>query len=192
MLGYVQQGENDHTSLAEHVVLIKNIPCSPSSFVTVRIQSKCLTSEVFHSRLCDCRNQLHAAMGIIQQRNEGIVIYLDQEGRGIGLINKLRAYALQSDGSFDTITANHKLGFGTDLRDFTVACAILEDLGVSNIRLLTNNPDKLTALENYGFNVVREPLVIEVPFEAANYIQTKIEKLGHFATGDGTSDSLSK
>jgi len=144
----------------------------------VRIHSECLTGESFGSLTCDCRDQLELALAEIGRRGHGAVIYLRQEGRGIGLGNKIRAYALQAAGA-DTIEANHQLGFATDLRDFAVAAAILEDLGVQRVALHTNNPDKRRALEERGITVERLPAHGRVNAHNRRYLETKQSKLGH-------------
>ncbi|MEY3299573.1 MAG: hypothetical protein RLZZ597_2833, partial [Cyanobacteriota bacterium] len=139
---------------SEAVAIVKG---DPSTFanqpILTRIHSECLTSEALGSLRCDCRDQLHGALQQIEQAGQGVVVYLRQEGRGIGLVNKLKAYSLQDQG-FDTIAANHALGFQTDLRDFGIGAQILKDLGVQRLRLLTNNPSKLQQLQNWGLTVV--------------------------------------
>ena len=145
----------------------------------VRVQSECLTGDVFGSLRCDCRHQLDAAMDAIAKNGQGIVLYMRQEGRGIGLLNKLKAYNLQDEG-MDTVEANHALGFGDDLRDYGVGAQILGDLGVKKIRLLTNNPRKIVGLQGYGLEVVeRVPLYVEATEHNKRYLETKKEKLGH-------------
>ncbi|MFH1622111.1 MAG: bifunctional 3,4-dihydroxy-2-butanone-4-phosphate synthase/GTP cyclohydrolase II [Candidatus Omnitrophota bacterium] len=145
----------------------------------VRAHSECLTGDVFGSLRCDCGNQLQKAMEMIRDEGKGIILYMSQEGRGIGLANKLRAYNLQDQG-MDTVEANHALGFPADLRDYGIGAQILVDLGVKKIRLLTNNPRKIVGLEGYGLEVV-ERVSLKIPHNPSNenYIKTKKEKLGH-------------
>jgi len=150
--------------------------------VLVRVHSKCLTGDVFGSERCDCGPQLHAALRQIERAGKGVLVYLDQEGRGIGLVNKLKAYNLQDEG-FDTAEANVKLGFKPDLRDYGIGAQILRDLGVRKMRLLTNNPKKIVGLEGYGLEVV-ERVPIEMPATERNrsYLATKRDKMGHLLT----------
>jgi GTP cyclohydrolase II len=145
----------------------------------VRIHSQCLTGDVFHSLRCDCRQQLEMALGMIRDLGAGILIYEQQEGRGIGLMAKLQAYELQ-DAGLDTVEANERLGFKADQRDFGLPGQILKSLGVNRVRLLSNNPDKVEALERAGVEIVeRVPCEVEASPYAEEYIKTKKEKLGH-------------
>jgi len=152
--------------------------------VLVRMHSECLTGDVFHSLRCDCGSQLVKAMAVIKEAGRGVIVYLRQEGRGIGLHNKIRAYELQEQG-MDTVEANQALGFKADLRDYGIGAQILVDLGLKNLRLLTNNPTKRAGLEGYGLQVV-ERLPLEVPPNPENrkYLSTKRDKLGHMLTSD--------
>jgi 3,4-dihydroxy 2-butanone 4-phosphate synthase/GTP cyclohydrolase II len=164
-----------------HVALVKG-RWREDEPVLVRVHSKCLTGDVFGSQRCDCGPQLHAALKQIDAAGKGVLLYLDQEGRGIGLVNKLRAYELQDRG-FDTAEANVQLGFKPDLRDYGIGAQILRDLGVRKMRLLTNNPKKIIGLEGYGLEVV-ERVPIEMPPTPRNraYLATKRDKLGHLLT----------
>jgi 3,4-dihydroxy 2-butanone 4-phosphate synthase/GTP cyclohydrolase II len=148
--------------------------------VLVRVHSECLTGDVLHSTKCDCGPQLEHAMKQVAEAGRGVIVYMRQEGRGIGLLNKLRAYKLQHEEGLDTVEANKRLGFPPDLRHFGIGAQILHDLGVRDIRLLTNNPVKVIGLEGYGLRIV-ERVPIQVPPTEANrgYLQTKREKLGH-------------
>ncbi len=148
--------------------------------VLVRIHSQCLTGDVFESRLCDCGSQLHRAMAQVRQAGKGVILYMRQEGRGIGLLAKLQAYQLQQTEKLDTVEANRRLGFGPDLRHYGIGAQILYDLGIRQIRLLTNNPKKVVGLDGYGLRIV-ERVPIQIPANDSNrfYLQTKREKLGH-------------
>ena len=166
----------------EHVAITYGDLAGADS-VLVRMHSKCLTGDVFHSRRCDCGWQLHNAMEAIVAEGRGVIVYLDQEGRGIGLLNKLKAYELQ-DAGHDTVEANEKLGFAPDLRNYGIGAQILLDLGVRRIRVLTNNPKKLVGLGGYGLEIVgRVHLAAPPTDENASYLDAKRDKLGHlFAT----------
>ena len=162
----------------EHVALVKG-DVSGSESILVRMHSKCLTGDVFHSQRCDCGWQLDTAMAMIERERRGVIVYLDQEGRGIGLLNKLKAYELQDHGA-DTVEANEQLGFKPDLRNYGIGAQILLDLGLHSIRPITNNPRKLVGLEGYGLRV-EERVPIEQPAHGENsgYLNTKRDKLGH-------------
>jgi len=174
-------GYRNDVDAAEHVALVYGeVTGQPS--VLVRMHSKCLTGDVFGSARCDCGWQLHSAMRMIAQQGRGVIVYLDQEGRGIGLLNKLKAYELQ-DAGHDTVTANEELGFKPDLRNYGIGAQILLDLGLSSIRILTNNPRKLIGLEGYGLEIVeRVPIVPAPSDENRAYLDVKRDKLGHFLT----------
>ncbi|NLF25308.1 MAG: GTP cyclohydrolase II [Deltaproteobacteria bacterium] len=165
----------------EHLAMLYGYPeCLSRGYPLVRIHSECLTGDVFGSQRCDCRGQLDLALAQIVAEKGGMVLYLRQEGRGIGLSNKLRAYALQDAGD-DTVEANVKLGFAPDLRNFAVAAKILSELGVHRVRLLTNNPNKMSDLERFGIGVVeRVPIKVTANEFNYNYLETKREKMGHF------------
>jgi 3,4-dihydroxy 2-butanone 4-phosphate synthase/GTP cyclohydrolase II len=171
-------GYRNDVDPAEHVALAYgDLAAAPAPLV--RMHSKCLTGDVFHSARCDCGWQLENAMAMIQQEGAGAVVYLDQEGRGIGLLNKLKAYALQDQGA-DTVEANRRLGFEPDLRNYGIGAQILLDLGLSKIRVLTNNPMKLVGIDGYGLTVVeRVPIVPPRTDENAGYLDVKRDKLGH-------------
>jgi 3,4-dihydroxy 2-butanone 4-phosphate synthase / GTP cyclohydrolase II len=171
-------GYRNDVDRAEHVALVfGEVAGRPD--VLVRMHSKCLTGDVFGSQRCDCGHQLHRAMELVAQAGQGVIVYLDQEGRGIGLLNKLRAYALQDAGA-DTVQANERLGFAPDLRNYGIGAQILRDLGLSSIRVMTNNPRKLVGLEGYGLQIVeRVPLVTDPNRENRGYLQVKRDKLGH-------------
>jgi len=163
---------------AEHVALVYG-DVDGAQDVLVRMHSKCLTGDVFGSERCDCGAQLHHAMRLVAEAGHGVIVYLDQEGRGIGLMNKLRAYELQ-DGGADTVQANKRLGFRADLRNYGIGAQILRDLGLSSIRIMTNNPRKLVGLDGYGLRIVeRVPLLIEPTDENRTYLAAKRDQLGH-------------
>ena len=164
----------------EEAVVLKLGDLSPElGPVLVRIHSQCLTGDVFHSLRCDCRSQLEMALDQIVAEERGLLIYEHQEGRGIGLLNKLRAYELQ-DGGLDTVEANVKLGFEADQRDYALPAAILQYFQVKEVRLLSNNPDKVAALESGGIRVVERAPIIAPPIDTTTfYMQTKREKMGH-------------
>ena len=162
-----------------HVALVKG-DISGTDEVLVRVHSQCLTGDIFGSLRCDCGQQLNSALDRIEKKGKGLLIYLRQEGRGIGLKNKILAYKLQDDG-LDTVEANHRLGFPADLREYGIGAQIIRECGVRKMRLLTNNPRKIVGLEGYGLEVVgREPIEFESTAINKKYLQTKRDKLGHF------------
>jgi 3,4-dihydroxy 2-butanone 4-phosphate synthase/GTP cyclohydrolase II len=171
-------GYRNDVDAHEHIALVLGDITGDES-VLVRMHSKCLTGDVFHSQRCDCGWQLETAMKTIAREGRGVIVYLDQEGRGIGLLNKLKAYELQ-DAGIDTVEANERLGFKPDLRNYGIGAQILLDLGLKSIRPLTNNPRKLVGLEGYGLTIdERVPIESESTKENSGYLETKRDKLGH-------------
>lgn len=167
----------DKVEKKEHLALIKGKIDGEN--ILTRIHSECLTGDVFSSNRCDCGNQLHKAMEMIDEKREGIILYLRQEGRGIGLFNKIKAYHLQEEG-YDTVDANIKLGFAPDLRNYKIACLMLKELGVKSIDLLTNNPDKIEQVEKYDIKVnKRVPIEIHSNHIDRIYLKTKADRMGH-------------
>ena len=161
-----------------HIALVKG-EIKPGDTVLVRVHSQCLTGDVFGSKRCDCEEQLHAAMAMVEKEGKGVIVYMRQEGRGIGLVNKLKAYALQDAGK-DTVEANEALGFKADMREYGIGAQILVDLGLHKIRLMTNNPRKIIGLEGYGIEVVKRVSIETQPSkENIDYLKTKAKKLGH-------------
>lgn len=166
-----------------HLAMVKG-DVSGRKNVLVRVHSECLTGDVFESLKCDCGEQLEAALSMIDKKGEGVLLYMAEEGRGIGLVNKLKAYELQEKGQ-DTVEANISLGFPADLRDYGIGAQILADLGLSSIRLMTNNPRKIVGLEGYGLNVTeRVPIRVKAHQGNLRYLKTKKEKLGHHFSDD--------
>jgi GTP cyclohydrolase II len=168
----------DGACMKEHVALVFG-DIHGATRLPIRIHSECITSEVFGSLKCDCKEQLDAAMAEVARRGAGAILYLRQEGRGIGLANKLHAYALQDQG-LDTVEANLQLGFPADKRDYGIGSQILRDLGLRDLRIMTNNPKKIYGIEGYGLHVVEEvPLRVEAGEHNRKYLETKKAKLGH-------------
>jgi len=172
-IGYENDVDNH-----QHLALVKG-EINPDDEILVRVHSECLTGDVFGSMRCDCGEQLHAAMKMIEEEGKGIIVYMHQEGRGIGLFNKLKAYELQDQG-LDTVQANEHLGFKADLRDYGVGAQILRDLGVRRMRQMTNNPKKIKGIEGYGLEVTeRVPIEVKPNADNINYLKTKKKKMGH-------------
>jgi 3,4-dihydroxy 2-butanone 4-phosphate synthase/GTP cyclohydrolase II len=177
--------ENDVDDLL-HIALVKG-KIDPEKAVLVRVHSECLTGDIFGSLRCDCGDQLQAAMEMIDQEGAGVLLYIRQEGRGIGLVNKIRAYALQDQG-LDTVEANERLGFQPDLRNYGIGAQILVDLGVKNMRLLTNNPKKMVGLDGYGLRIVEQMEIETEPNEYnRRYLKCKQLKMGHLLNVDTVS-----
>ena len=169
--------END-VDKHNHVALVKG-EVNPDEAILVRVHSECLTGDVFGSKRCDCGSQLEKAMHMVEEAGKGVILYMQQEGRGIGLLNKIKAYALQDQGC-DTVEANLRLGFKPDLRDYGIGAQMLADLGVRKMRLMTNNPTKIVGLEGYGLEVVEQvPIVVEPCATNLRYLKTKKDKMGH-------------
>jgi 3,4-dihydroxy 2-butanone 4-phosphate synthase/GTP cyclohydrolase II len=161
-----------------HVAMVKGDVAGEED-VLVRVHSECLTGDVFHSLRCDCGEQLESALAMIEKEGRGVLLYLAQEGRGIGLLNKLRAYNLQDKG-FDTVDANLELGLPVDLREYGIGAQILVDLGLSSIRILTNNPKKIRGMEGYGLSVAAQIPIVHAPNpENEAYLRAKRDRLGH-------------
>jgi len=168
-----------------HVALVKGEVAGQPD-VLVRVHSECLTGDVFHSLRCDCGEQLTSALAMIEQEGQGVLLYLSQEGRGIGLLNKLRAYRLQEEDGLDTVEANERLGLPADLRDYGIGAQILADLGLSSIRILTNNPKKIRGLEGYGLSVSAQIPIVHAPNEHNEaYLRTKAQRMGHILHHQG-------
>jgi len=178
---YGFEGRNGETTDEAVVLRMGDLVGEPPPLV--RIHSQCLTGDVFHSLRCDCRSQLELALAMIADERRGLIIYEHKEGRGIGLLNKLRAYALQDEGA-DTVEANEILGFQADLRDYSLPAEILRYFGVKRVRLISNNPEKIRALEQAGVEVAeRIPCQVPLTATAGEYLRTKKEKMGHLLEG---------
>jgi len=168
----------DNTNGAEHLAMIKG-EWKKDEPVLTRVHSSCFTGDILGSFRCDCGEQLHKAMKMVEEEGKGLILYMNQEGRGIGLMNKLRAYKLQEEG-LDTVEANLQLGFGMDERDYGVGAQILRSLGVTKLKLMSNNPKKRTALKGYGLEIVEiVPIEVEPNPYNEKYLQTKRDKMGH-------------
>lgn len=174
IIGFVNNKDNK-----EHIAIVKGENIVNEESVLTRVHSSCLTGDALGSLRCDCGPQLGAAMSMIEEEGVGIIVYMQQEGRGIGLVNKLRAYALQDDG-YDTYDANVALGFDADLRDYEIAGEMLRKLGVKSIRLITNNPEKINQLKEYIKITNRVPLELKPSKHSAKYMETKKDRFGHF------------
>ena len=173
VIGYRSLVDDKH-----HVAMVKGDVAGRSD-VLVRVHSECLTGDVFHSLRCDCGEQLESALSMIEDEGRGVLLYLAQEGRGIGLLNKLRAYSLQDEG-LDTVDANLELGLPVDLRDYGIGAQILADLGLGSIRILTNNPKKIRGLEGYGLSVAAQVPIVHAPNPHNEaYLRAKRERMGH-------------
>jgi 3,4-dihydroxy 2-butanone 4-phosphate synthase/GTP cyclohydrolase II len=181
VVGYRSLNDNKH-----HVALVKG-DVAGAEDVLVRMHSECLTGDVFHSLRCDCGEQLESALAMIEQEGSGVLVYLAQEGRGIGLLNKLKAYKLQEQG-LDTVDANLELGLPADLREYGIGAQILADLGLSSIRILTNNPKKIHGLQGYGLSVTEQVPIAHMPNPHNEaYLRAKAERMGHTLHHQGTN-----
>ena len=187
MLHLYESEIDDH----HHLAIVKG-DVTTEEPVLVRVHSECLTGDVFGSRRCDCGDQLSHALDMIEREGRGVVLYMRQEGRGIGLGNKIKAYKLQDDG-LDTVDANIKLGFAPDLRDYGIGAQILVDLGISHIRLMTNNPKKIIGLEGYGLEIVeRVPIEVSLHCENTFYMQTKKDRMGHILSMEDEKKEMNR